>query len=193
MKIKAALLGLVVACFAPVAHAGIYIEPYVSYAMGSQKVDFDDPQQGTADMKGDLKGTAMGGKLGFSFLLVSAGIDYMIINTNAKTDTSEFTTKGSAPGAFVSVGLPLIRISASYFPSITLRNQEDLVYTDQKGSAFKVGVGYKIFPFISLNLDYYSFSSSSASYASNNGVQSGDFATWKSTNSLTMLGLSVPF
>jgi hypothetical protein len=118
-----------------VAQAGILIDPY--YAMGSSKMSGD-----VDDSTDDL--TAMGARLGWKFLLVSAGIDYQMMTVKDDDDTKITNTS-----VFVGIDLPiLLRAWAEYFISSDVKDSD----TKFKNGT-SIGLGFTGLPFVSLNVE----------------------------------------
>ena len=159
--------------FSSSSFAGLYLEPYLGYQIGKLKssgsvlgVEFDSDN--------DANGLTYGAKVGMSFVMVAVGAEYM--GGSLKVDGSTVTE--SNIGAFVSVGLPLIKASAAYFPSSQFKGD-----STAKGSGFKIGVGFTGLPLVAINLDMLNFS------GTENSSDISDFS-WK--NNAFLLSVSLP-
>lgn len=140
MKKNVLILGLV-AFFSLSARAGLLVDPYIGYGSYGTTADLAD-----AEFSG--KGfTALGSRLGYSFLLVSAGIDY-------EMDTFS-DGKRTNMSAFVGVDLPiLLRFWAEYTFNSDLQFDDlnsniDIAF--KNGQSF--GIGFTGLPFLSINLE----------------------------------------
>jgi hypothetical protein len=143
---------LLTSLFASTSHASIYIEPYVGYEFGHLDVDEDVTAPVAISINSNLtsSGADFGAKLGYSFLLVAVGVDYMGGSTSSKYQGTSTTYTNSDIGAFVNVALPLIKVSATYFFSDQGKTSNGTL----KGSGFKIGAGFTGLPFIAINVDY---------------------------------------
>lgn len=175
------------------ANAQIYLEPYVGYSMGNQKTDLDVTS--TVNIKAKQTGTSSqalyGGRLGYSFLTLAVGGEYMggtiatssdndITTAGVSTKTSTSGTAGTTNiGAFVALNFPILRAFATYFPSSKLD-------TDTSGSGFKVGLGFYLLPMLALNAEYMSFTYNKYEPT---GLTVNSFS---STADLYMISLSAP-
>ena len=121
------------------ATAGFLVEPYVGYGQIATTTDV------SAVEDEDAVGSFLGGRLGYSFLLVSGGIDF---NTGSAGDFERTNTS-----AFVGVDLPiLLRFYAKYLVSSNLEHSDhDFDYNLKDGYA--LGAGFTGLPFVVLNLE----------------------------------------
>ena len=142
MKIK--LLGLLLGTMfiANFASAGLLIDPYVGSA--STTIDYEI---GSLEDDDSDAATVFGARLGGSFTLFSAGVDYQVFSG----DDSLTTTS-----AFVGVDLPiLLRFWAEYMLSSTFDSEDlddagiDLIFKN----GYSLGVGFTGLPLVSLNLE----------------------------------------
>lgn len=162
---KSNLLLAMVAFFGWVsaAQAILYVEPYVGYRLNATEVN---TSAGTAAYSWD--GVGMGARLGGSFLMFAAGLQYemgsyeesldeAIGGVAAGSTNTEYDTTNL--GAFVAfTGLPLINVWGTYFFSSELEYSASSDATDIgstiNGSGYGVGAGFTGLPFLSINLDY---------------------------------------
>ncbi|MBC77930.1 MAG: hypothetical protein CME64_18130 [Halobacteriovoraceae bacterium] len=139
MKTSKLFIALICAVFSVQSYAGFLIEPYAGYGTIATTTDVPSDDNETE------AGAFVGGRLGYSFLLVSAGIDY---NTGSAGDYDRTSTS-----AFVGVDLPiLLRFYGKYTFSSDLENSDNDFDYDFK-SGYAVGVGFTGLPFVSLNLE----------------------------------------
>jgi hypothetical protein len=144
MTQRIVLLSLLISLFSANTFAGILIDPYVGF--GNSTTTLDQASGSYSDDSTDSV-SAVGGRLGYSFLLLSAGIDYQMatIDDAKRTNTS----------AFVGFDLPiLLRVWAEY----TLSSQIDDDDLDSNidislDSGYSVGIGFTGLPFVSINLE----------------------------------------
>lgn len=166
----------VVMGFASVSNAGLLIEPYLGYEMGT----FKDAAEGKMD------GTALGARVAWTApIFFWAGLDYtMGVSAKYKPDASgqaDSDAKRSTLHAVVGVDFPILLRA---WVGQSLMNEVKLDDTTIKGSSTKLGVGFTGLPFISLNLEYImeTFDKNSQ----------GDFAT-KPKNTAYLISVSLPW
>lgn len=121
--------------------SGLLIDPYVGVGraastLSASGISLTDPDPEST--------TSVGSRLGYSFLLLSAGIDYEMVTAGDDKLTNI--------SAFVGVDMPiLIRAWAEYF----VNSQFDVdggVDRDFK-DGYGIGLGFTGLPFVSLNLE----------------------------------------
>jgi len=140
--LKKLLLALILTLTTINAQASLLIDPYIG--TGLMKTTYD---LGSLDDDSDNL-TAVGARVGYQFLLLSAGIDY------SKGSGGDFNFTNTS--VFVGVDLPiLLRAWAEYFlassldsDSSALRNA-DFEFKD----GVSLGIGFTALPFVSLNLE----------------------------------------
>ncbi|MCT4641299.1 MAG: hypothetical protein N4A33_03310 [Bacteriovoracaceae bacterium] len=134
--ILSVLLGLCVQS----TYAGILLDPYIGFGTSKSTLDaassnFDEDTQ-TAKF--------IGSRVGYSFLLLSAGVDYQIMSDDDATQNNL--------SLFVGVDLPiLLRAWAEYHIKSDF-NHDDL-YEAEFTDGYGLGVGFTGLPFVSLNLE----------------------------------------
>lgn len=169
------------------AHAGIYLEPYVGYAIGKSSGSVNATPGGQSTIDSSSKGAVFGGKLGYSVLGLALGFDYSRFNSKDKDNTlgTESSSVSTDMGGFIQYTLPIMfKVSATYiFKSSNVADDD----SKSTGKGFKIGVGFTGLPFVAINLDYISIKQNEAS-APGFTLDSVDV---KST--ATMLSISVPF
>ncbi len=155
------------------ANAGVMLEPFVGYGMGSSKA-------GSAKYKDS--GTVYGARVAYYMAGFFAGGEYQGSSFTFKPTTgSDVTGKGTDIGATVGFEFPiLLRVYGTYFVSSQMKTEGSTL----KGSGMKVGVGYTAFPLVAFNLEYYS-----PTYTKSGS----DTLTDKLVASEIMLTVSVPF
>lgn len=143
--------------FVNTAQAGLLIDPYVG--TGKTKTALDAVGGSASKSDSEDNTSIMGARLGYSFLLLSAGIDYQkaTFNGDQMTNTS----------LFVGVDLPiLLRGWAEYFIGST---SDDSTTSDNYKfkNGYGIGIGFTGLPFVSINLEIqninYTWAGSSAS------------------------------
>ena len=140
MKLKLLVI-LSSVIFAGHSFAGLVVEPYLGAGSVAQKftvsgLDLADPDTETSSV--------VGARLGYSFLLLSAGIDYEMQTVDDVNMTNM--------AAFVGVDFPiLVRAWAKYYvsSSFDVDGASDFEFKD----GYAVGVGFTGLPFVSLNLE----------------------------------------
>lgn len=127
------------------AFAGFLIDPYIG--TGSFVGTFDAANavaEGNDVDDAEESLSATGARLGYSFLLLSAGIDYQMATVDGESQTNT--------SAFVGFDLPiLLRFWAEYFLTSTYEFDDDYDVTFKDG--YGLGIGFTGLPFVSLNLE----------------------------------------
>ena len=125
--------------FSSQAFSGLLIDPYLGIgrsAFAIEGVVLADPDAESS--------SSIGSRLGYSFLLVSAGIDYEMVTAG------DFKVTNTS--AFVGVDLPiLLRFWGEVMLSSNLDDDSSTTYDFKDG--YSVGVGFTGLPFVSLNLE----------------------------------------
>lgn len=174
MKVRI-LFALIVAMVANAAQAGFLIDPYIG--LGQTKTIFDI---GSSDDSESDSSTVLGSRVGYSFILVSAGIDYQIMNGK---DTNDEDVSSNNLSAFVGVDLPILfRFWAEYFLSSSTDadfGSVDVSFKDGYG----VGIGFTGLPFVSINLEL-----ETLNYDLEFGSVEGEYSV-----ASTILSVSMPF
>lgn len=128
--------------------ASVILEPILGFRMlGKSEIGSDEEE---------YSALIYGGRLGVPKLIpgMILGIDYRMGSYESEDDagaTSEYDAKYL--GAFVSyVGLPLLNFWGTWF----FKHDNEIQLTQQilKGSGFNLGIGYKMLPLISVNLEF---------------------------------------
>lgn len=171
MKVKI-LVTLVVTMVASAAQAGFMIDPYIGIGQTKTSVDVASADDETSTS------TVLGSRLGYSFILVSAGIDYQIMKAE---DAAEDDVTVNNISAFVGVDLPILfRFWAEYFISSNYDSDDlDVSFKDGYG----IGIGFTGLPFVSLNLEI-----EALNYDVDFGGNDFDY-----TVASTILSASIPF
>lgn len=144
---QAFLVILMLTFFTTSAFAGIVIDPYFGSSSATAVVDGIPAGY---DNEGSATGTTFGSRVGLSFSMLSAGIDYGIYSTD-KTESTDMS-------AFVGIDLPfLFRFWAEYYIS----SSGNSIYLDQYGEGsdlvfkdgYSVGIGFTGLPLVSVNFE----------------------------------------
>lgn len=154
MRLTKSLLFLIL-LISQSAHAGVLLEPYLGYGIGSgDRGNFDysynTPQYGA--------------RLGYQMLGVMGGIDYSMASfeLEAENKTTGTTTKSDYKknqlGVFVGYDFPLlVRAWGTYYVSANL--EDDIApISKYSGGGYALGVGFTPLPLVSLNVEYRTFS-----------------------------------
>jgi hypothetical protein len=172
------------------ANAGLYLEPYVGYGVGSFTGDITVTEASTsADVKldWDASGPTFGGKVGIGLIpLLTIGADYQSLDFDLTSNNDEVensSLKGSSYGPFVQLSLPLFKFSATYFLSADSEGDDEY-----EGKAMKVGVGFTGLPFIAINVDYLTISYDKAT----SGDSSQTIDKLEADVKVTILSVSLP-
>lgn len=152
MKLLSLVFASVLVFGAASAQAGIMLEPYAGYGIGTWK-------NKTANSKGDINTGAIGARVAYTFTMLWLGADGST-NVGGKLKTTSGGTgtddlAGTNVYAVVGADLPLVRFWGGYGLSNTMTDKSssgDAKLTG--GTHFKLGAGLKLIPMISLNLEY---------------------------------------
>ncbi len=181
---------LVFSFFTTSAQAGLLIEPHVAYGF-----------LGNADynqLKITYSGAQYGGKLGYQFFGLMAGLDYTHSTIGYKTDflgtTYNLDYDRDQVGAFIGYKFPiLLRAWAGYYFSDKITASSTSIIAGNgdysTGSGTELGLGFTGFPFVSVNL-LYRTSSYDSSFNASTGVKSS--LSPKIDTSEIALGVSLP-
>lgn len=144
---------LVALCFAFGANAGLLVEPYVGYQISGFETDYTVSGT-TTELAYVTNGVNLGARLGYSYLLFMAGIDYSYGTLSNDLDTGSITIEdidATRFGIFAGVELPILaRAWATYYVNANYEAGSD----EYKGTGYGLGVGFTGLPFVSLNLEY---------------------------------------
>lgn len=130
--------------FTSVSQAGILVEPYLGYEMGTTK-----------NSSGKLEGTDIGLRLAYKApLMFWAGVDATMGNLKSKPDAGgDDDVKRTTVYGVVGLEFPiLVRGWVGYGLSNELKY--DTANVKAKATAYKVGLGFTGLPFVSLNFEY---------------------------------------
>ena len=128
-----------------------FLEPYVG--IGQTQVAIYTASRNDYDTKDIAFGFDLGFKGGVSFdKKFFAGLDYQTggpFNFGNTMNQAEWSTQMIGIG--VGIDYEIARFWGGYYPSETIHDGKNQL--DYKGTAFKVGIGFKITKLISTNLD----------------------------------------
>lgn len=148
MRNKLKVLSLVtLLSFFSSANAGILVEPYIGYYLGTYKA---------GSSKENFSGPDFGARVGYKNILgLMFGVDYLTGKMEDKASPSNDLTP-SQIGAFIGFEFPiLLRVYGVYSLSDKLERKSDTQTLKLEGnSGIKLGVGYTGLPLISINLEY---------------------------------------
>ncbi|MCO4755002.1 MAG: outer membrane beta-barrel protein [Bacteriovoracaceae bacterium] len=163
--------------FSNTAMAGFLIDPYLGFRFNGSIEE--EANVGDLD-EYSYSGLAYGARLGYNYLGLMLGFDYGMASGDVEQDKDPGSTVLSGvgtkvDGAFKNMGLYigydmplLLRFWATYYFKSEMEiegennNNSDLnpgnTFTDTyKGSGLGLGVGYTGLPFLSINLEYKTF------------------------------------
>ncbi len=140
-------LAILMSClaFSSNSFSGLLIEPYIGTGMYSTSIDAATASSYEAST--DSVST-IGGRLGASFILLSAGIDYSM-------DTMSGGSRSNT-AVFVGVDMPiLIRGYAKYIINSDYKDDDikDAGFDIAFDSGYAIGLGFTGLPLISINLE----------------------------------------
>ena len=134
----------------PQAGASLLVEPYLGYHVGNETI-------GSPSTSVALNGVTFGGRVGFQKLGFMAGGDLMTGSWN-QAGTSTMASSTGTPtdlGVFAGYNFPvLIRVYGVYGLSSQFKSTQAGVNSTTSGTDMKLGVGFTMFPLISINLEY---------------------------------------
>lgn len=137
------------------SHAAILVEPLVGFTVAN-KFDSRTTSDITASENYSGSGLAYGGRLGYQNMGFQLGLDYLhsAVDVDDKDIKSDITTSEWA--AFAGFRFPiLLRFYAGYIFSGTGEYKTASSNVDiNGGTGYKVGLGWTLFPFLDLNLEY---------------------------------------
>ncbi len=147
MKKLLAVCALVMG-FGSAANAGLLLEPYLGYEMGTFKDNFE----------GKMDGTMLGARVAWTApVMFWAGLDYAFtVSAKFKSDTNgvpDSDAKRSTLYAVVGVDLPILLrgwVGYGLMNEIKFDDYDNKI----KGKSTKLGVSFTGLPFICLNLEY---------------------------------------
>lgn len=129
--------------FSQPVQAEIEIEPYIGYlGLKTKKSITVTSPQNTTKNENSYGAIGYGGKLGWAIANVTLGGDFMMYSHGSE--------KATLFGPAVAVDLLLLTLKASYFVSSSIKDGNSTA----TGSGFKGGLGFSVFPFVQLNLEY---------------------------------------
>jgi hypothetical protein len=158
------------------ARANFLLEPYAGYYTG-----------GWNDHAGSsyhMDGVTYGARVGYQYLGFMAGVDYMSGSWKDNASPVDTLTPSSL-GAFIGYNfIRWFRIYGGYGFNSQLKMSDGTSTNTLQGTDFKFGLGFKILPYVSLNLEYYA-----ATFTKDN---SGPLSP-NTTDNMFGLTLSLPF
>ena len=181
--------------FAPLANAGMLLEPYLGY--GSTPVNYD-LKASPGDSRDLGTGTVMGGRVAYTAPLVFVGADYSMQSLAMKntvaasgTTSADYNATASTLYGIVGVNVPMLQAYAGYGLMDQFTSKPSTGDTTFSGNAYKVGLGYTGLPVMSLNLEYQMHSFSKVKDSS--GEQDVSVLYNKLNSNALMLSVSAPF
>lgn len=169
--------------FSSQSQAGILLEPFLGYAIGSA----EDASSPSTDYS--YKAPTFGARVGYQQLGLMLGAEYSTASLDMDYEVSglsgSFTgnTK-SQLGLFVGYNLPIMfRAWGTYYVSPTFEYSSG---TELSGSGYGLGLGFTGLPLVSLNLEYRSYTYDEAT----SGSSTGSIADY--TISEILLSVSLP-
>mgnify|MGYP003685966597 CR=1 FL=1 len=128
------------------AQAGFLIEPFAGIEMGSTSEDNNGDS-------GDMTGNTMGARVGWQNAGLMAGLDYRMMNWTIEGDPDDSDASFTQMGLFVGYDFPMmLRLWGTYVFSME-GEDDDSGNEITDGSGLNLGIGYKVMPFVSLNLE----------------------------------------
>jgi hypothetical protein len=152
-------LSLLLLTFSLTSHAGILIDPYLGFAIGG----VDETGLTANNAKYDYSRPTYGARLGYQTFGFMAGVDYSMASGDWESKNllvkEKLESSASALGVFAGFNLPiLLRFWGTYYLNASSENKSSTATETLNGSGYGLGLGFTGLPFISLNLEYRSFS-----------------------------------
>ncbi len=177
------------------AHAGMFVEPMITYENGSHTTDYPAP---FSNASGTATGMGLGARLGFHFAeIVFAGLDARYSLPEFKDSSINYSAKSTAInwGPVIGVQMPIVGLRAfgSYVWGGSLDPEASGGYDVkfEKASGFRLGGGFQIIAF-SLNLEYQEINYASASIEQAGPFAPGSFGDPHMRNKSWILSISFP-
>ena len=126
------------------SNASLLLEPYAGYYTGSI----------TGTSSYSISGVGYGGRLGFQNLGFMVGADYLSGSWTGTINNVSTTYVPSDLGVFVGYDFPiLLRIYGEYIAIASQQSTANGASNTATGTGYKLGVGYKFMPFLSVNFE----------------------------------------
>ncbi len=190
-KHLAAFAVLAITLLSKSTYAGVLIEPFLGYNVGT--LETKDTSDKT--VSNVMSAPTYGLRLGYKVLLFWLAADYVASNGNATPDDSsaKYDYSASTIGATVGVDLILgLRFYAGYGADTTLTQKKttrDIVF---KGTSTKGGIGFSPIPLLSLNLEYSINKFNRVDKVADAGFKDIDTYYKSVDNSMLMASVSIP-
>jgi hypothetical protein len=134
--------------FSTQAQAGFLLEPYFGTHMNSQYKS----NNCSSDCEKDVTGTAMGARVGFQSMGLMLGLDAKMAALDVQD--SDDPLNYNRYGFFIGYDFPImLRLWYTHHLSQSTELDSNNPVTYNMGSGYTIGVGYKLMPFVSLNLE----------------------------------------
>lgn len=176
--------------------AGLLVEPFLGYEIGSTL----QMESGSSNGGGKTTGLDLGVRVGYKLpMMLWFAADYSMMSGGVfKADTSGNDGKIDRSNLYIDVGfdLPVLaRVWLGYGVMNSFKSSPDSggsSSTIKDGTNIKLGVGLKTLPFLSINLEYFMHDYAKVDPAiSGSTTLSDSFSSHKESG--LMLGVSVPF
>jgi hypothetical protein len=193
---------LTVLALSPLAHAGIMIEPYLGYEITRNSATVNAAYLSSpvdVDKGGNTTGVNYGLRLGYKLpVMFWFALDADMGSGNQKYDNSLLFPDDSytrtVMGITAGVDLPiLLRAWVGYGFSDQLTLKHGSTSDTLKGTNTKVGLGFKMIPFMSVNLEYIMRTYTDASGDTYTSPTTFSTVYSKATQSTALVSISVPF
>ncbi len=185
-------LAAVILLFSLSAKAGLLLEPYLGYALGS----YDNKQKAGATLSsnnGTLTGPTFGARVGYIAMIPFFAIDASMASLNDHSGlagVSDTTYTNTTLFAVVGAQLPLVSVWAGY--GFYDKGAETVTGVDIKtsGNALKAGVGIRPLPLVQFNLEYVMHTLTTVTSAGVDYTATDQYDTQK--NNSVILSVSLP-
>jgi hypothetical protein len=184
---KQLLMVFSVLLISKLSYAGLVLEPYLGYQMGTAEATTIG---GTTASSKD-KGTVVGARVGYSFLVPWVALDYSMYSGKDDTDPAgdlKQTNIGVTVGAQM---IPLVRPYAGYIFSAKNEVDDGTGAVTVKGTGMKVGLGFKILPLLNINVEFAKLDYKDVESSAGSSSISDVYSEFKYTT--TTIGLSYVF
>lgn len=179
------------------AKAGIMIEPYLGYHGGDTVYQFTTLGGGGPEYTDTASGTGFGLRLGYKFLLPWVALDYATFNGTYKDGVpgnSNYDYSMTNMSVVVGVDLPImLRAWAGYGFSDKGTLKFTSSETKTEGTSTKIGLGFKGFPFVSINAEYIMTTPTKLDYGHGSGKEDVDLYYKSLKPNFFLISVSVPW
>jgi hypothetical protein len=170
------------------------LEPYVGYVLGGN----ENEVAGTSQHDVDYSSPMLGARLGYRALGLMAGFEYNMLSTSWEDQVAPIAAdvdyKHSNMGIYVGYNFPImLRVWGTYYFSSKAEVDSGSSAGDEyTGNGKVIGVGFTGLPFLSINLEYRTFT-----YDEYEDISAGTTSSLSGVSEVSgkeiAIGISIPF